>query len=165
MNQILADMFRHNLWANERLLETCAGLSQDRLDSTGSGAYGSIAATLTHLVGAEQRYLSYLSQQPIEHPVREADGFPGMETLQAEARRSGEGLIRVAEQAEPGQMAVRHRDGVTAEIPAEILLIQAINHATEHRTNITTIMAQQGLETPELDGWSYRQAFEATRSR
>jgi uncharacterized damage-inducible protein DinB len=47
------------------------------------------------------------------------------------------------------------RRGEPFEIRAEIILIQAINHATEHRTNITTILAQQGAPTPDIDGWSF----------
>jgi DinB family. len=35
------------------------------------------------------------------------------------------------------------------------MLIQAVNHGVEHRTNITTIMAQKGMQAPDLDGWEY----------
>jgi hypothetical protein len=34
-------------------------------------------------------------------------------------------------------------------------LIQVLDHGVEHRTNITTIMAQYGIKTPEIDGWEY----------
>jgi hypothetical protein len=32
---------------------------------------------------------------------------------------------------------------------------QAVNHGVEHRTNITTILFQQGIQPPDLDGWEY----------
>jgi len=36
-----------------------------------------------------------------------------------------------------------------------IILTQAINHSTEHRAHIMTIITQQGIEPPEVDGWAY----------
>jgi uncharacterized damage-inducible protein DinB len=33
--------------------------------------------------------------------------------------------------------------------------MQAINHATEHRTQISTIITQLGLEPPDMAGWQY----------
>jgi uncharacterized damage-inducible protein DinB len=36
-------------------------------------------------------------------------------------------------------------------------MLQAINHATEHRTHIATILTQQGVEPPVLDGWHYNE--------
>ena len=35
------------------------------------------------------------------------------------------------------------------------LLVQAINHATEHRTQISAIITQLGIEPPDLSGWVY----------
>ena len=33
--------------------------------------------------------------------------------------------------------------------------LQAINHATEHRAHVATILSQHGVAPPELDGWTY----------
>ena len=46
-------------------------------------------------------------------------------------------------------------DGVKYRFPASGLLIQAINHATDHRSHIATILTQQGIEPLNLDGWKY----------
>lgn len=155
MNEILGDLYRHNLWANEQLLEVCAGLDEAQLGAGNPGAFGTIAETLTHLVGAEQRYLSLLTGEPMAQPVSEREGFPGFDRLRQAARQTGQGLITIAEEAEPGRILRGERRGEPYAIPVEIVLIQAINHATEHRTNVTTILAQLGVEPPEIDGWSF----------
>lgn len=49
-------------------------------------------------------------------------------------------------------------------IDPRVVLVQAINHATEHRTQIFTILTQQGLEPPVLDGWTYGAANDFLRS-
>ena len=41
------------------------------------------------------------------------------------------------------------------QFPASIILIQAINHATEHRAHVMTIITQLGLEPPDVSGWEY----------
>jgi uncharacterized damage-inducible protein DinB len=35
------------------------------------------------------------------------------------------------------------------------LMVQAINHSTEHRTQISTIITQLGKEPPDMSGWSF----------
>ena len=57
----LTTLFRHNRWANVRILERCAGLTNEQLDATIAGAYGSIRDTLQHIVTAERLYFSRIS--------------------------------------------------------------------------------------------------------
>ncbi|HKB17416.1 MAG TPA: DinB family protein [Candidatus Dormibacteraeota bacterium] len=57
MGPLLIETFRYNRWANLHLLDVCARFSEEQLQLTTPGTYGTIAATLQHLLGAEQRYL------------------------------------------------------------------------------------------------------------
>ena len=54
---ILSDAFAHHAWATLRLIDACADLPPDRLDTAVPGTYGSIIDTLRHLVGADSWYL------------------------------------------------------------------------------------------------------------
>ena len=36
--------------------------------------------------------------------------------------------------------------------------MQVVNHGIEHRTNITTFLASQGVQVPEIDNWGYMAA-------
>jgi uncharacterized damage-inducible protein DinB len=49
------------------------------------------------------------------------------------------------------------REGGNDEISAPLILTQAINHATEHRTQIKVLLTTLGVEHPDLDGWDYGQ--------
>ena len=40
-------------------------------------------------------------------------------------------------------------------MPASLLLLQAVNHGTEHRSQVATILTQLGVVPPEMDGWTY----------
>lgn len=157
MNPPLVEFFRHNRWANLRLLDACTRLSAEQLDASTPGTYGSVRATLVHLCAGEESYVARLAEHWPEQPLRERDGFPGMAELRQRAQQSGDSLIAIAAQVQPTQLVRVVWQGETHLLPATLILIQAINHATEHRSQIATILSQHGVEPPESDGWSFEQ--------
>ena len=50
MNDVLLDAFRHNSWATKRLLAVCRTLSEDHLTAGAPSSFGSILATLNHMM-------------------------------------------------------------------------------------------------------------------
>ncbi len=150
----LTTLFRHNQWANLCLLERCAELTSEQLDTTISGVFGSIRDTLEHIVTAEQSYFSRISTgQPRRHP-EEAPPLTIAEMIES-VRTTGSGLIEWAPKVQAEDMVQINWDGVPREVPKAIIFTQAINHATEHRAQIMTILTQLGIEPPDLDSWSY----------
>ena len=59
MNEILIDAFRHKLWAMQTLIAACQDRSVDELTRPAPG-FGSILATLNHLVLADAGYVASL---------------------------------------------------------------------------------------------------------
>ncbi len=159
MNEILVEYFKHNLWANLRLLDACERLTDAQLDASVPGTYGTIRNTLVHLFGAEQRYVTRLSGEQPEEPVRESEGFHSREVLRRSAVRSGEALVALAGRAEPGQVLHVTYHGQPQTLPGFIPFLQAINHATEHRSHISTVLSQQGLEGLAVDAWDYTETL------
>jgi uncharacterized damage-inducible protein DinB len=155
MSALLADFFRHNAWANQHLLDACAGLTEQQLDATAPGTYGSIRDTLVHLIGAEKRYLAALNGVELERPLGGAIDLPGFAALREQSRRSGDDLIEVARRTPPSRNVRGVRGGEPFAIPAAVFLMQAIDHATEHRTHIRTILTTLGIEPPDLDAWTF----------
>lgn len=158
MSQILSHMFRHHLWANTELLDVCEGLEDIALDATAVGTYGNIRDTLVHLFAAEERYLKSIIDYAPGEPLAEGT-FPGFGVLRDRAVESGEALIDLAER-EIGDRIItgtHPRFGKYA-IPVSTFLAQAINHATEHRAHVCTVLTQAGIEAPVLDVWTYQAA-------
>jgi len=157
----LPDLFKHNLWANLLLLDACEQLSDAQLVATTKGVYGSVRETLMHLVSSEEGYawrFNFTGADPIS-PMEESDPFPGFDELRRRAERSGKELIAMAEQADLDQ--VLHLDGGTYDAEVIIVLIQAINHGVDHRSQIATLLSQQGIEPPCLDAWCYNDELRA----
>lgn len=153
----LVILFRHNLWANLQLIDACAALDADQLETSAVGAYGSIYGTLRHIVGAEQGYLILFTGQPPELRLRR-DESPELAVIREQARQTGERLIAYAVGVTPGDVAYGDDDedeNIVWPIPAGFLLNQVINHATEHRAQVMVMLTQLGIEPPDLGGWKF----------
>ncbi len=153
----LSDFFQYNLWANLRLLDACEQLSNAQLDATMIGTFGSVREILMHLFGSEEGYVRSFTGTTPTPPLKELTTFAGFDELRRRAERSGKELITIAEQRNLSE--IFYLDGGTYESPAIIVVIQAIDHGIDHRSQIATMLSQQGIEPPDLDAWAYNDAM------
>lgn len=154
LSDTLTALFRHNRWANLRILDLCAGLSSEQLDATLVGTFGSIRDTLQHIVTSEQ---SYFSRIRTGRPARRPRDAPPMTMAEMadSVRQTGAGLIEWAPKVQTDDTVRVDWEGTPRDVPKTIILTQVINHATEHRAQIMAILTQIGIQPPDLDGWSY----------
>ncbi len=142
MTTRLTDFFTYNLWANQRLLDSCAQLSDAQLDATMlRGTFGSVRETLMHLCAAEEGYARHFHLTgPAPTPMlKEFTTFAGFDELRLRVEWSGKELLAIAEQADLSQ--ILHLDGGTYDALVIIVLIQAINHGIDHRSQIATLLS------------------------
>lgn len=158
MASLGSKMFEHNLWANQRALEACADVPDAILDATVQGTAGSIRETLMHITGAEQRYVMRLSDRTPTYGER--DGWPGFPALLQAIQESGRLLVDLAEHADSSEILEGEYQGQHVRLPVAIVYVQAINHATEHRSQIATILTQQGVDALDVSGWAWRDALQ-----
>jgi uncharacterized damage-inducible protein DinB len=152
----LTMLYNHHLWANLSLFEFCAALNADQLEATRTGAYGSIADMLQHIVGAEQSYFARINTGQ-SAPRRPDDALPlTMAEMIDSLRTTGNGLIEWASKVQADDtVQIKWRDGSLRDVPKTIILTQAINHGHEHREQIKAILTELGVEPPDLQGWVY----------
>jgi uncharacterized damage-inducible protein DinB len=149
---ILVKLFEHNNWANLRIIQACSILSDEQLDAEPqSVTKGSIRLTLTHLVSSQHGYLSLLTL-PVEARQRISPTFA---EFQQAVTVSGEGLLVLArnEHNEFPKTQLQTTDGYFVE--PWVVMLQAINHATEHREQICSMLSALGVTPPNLDGWAF----------
>jgi uncharacterized damage-inducible protein DinB len=147
----LEKLFEHNNWANLQIVQACSVLTDEQLDAEPQSATkGSIRSTLVHLVASQRGYLALLTL-PVEGRPKTPLAF---EELQESVSRSGEGLvILVREKLDTLPDQLQTTDGYY--VAPWVVLLQVINHATEHREQIKSMLSFLGMTPPDIDGWDY----------
>ena len=155
---ILAKLFEHNNWANQKIIEVCAALTDEQLDTPPQSATeGSVRSTLLHLVSAQHGYLRLLTLPVEERRERVTVEFPDLEKS---LKDSGEQLLELARDVSKlPATRLQTRDDYWVE--PWVLMVQIINHATEHREQIKSMLTALGITPPSIDGWDYGEAVRA----
>ena len=151
---MLTTLFAHNAWSNLKLLHFCEGLSDEQLDATAIGCFGTIRDTLLHIVGSEVSYVERVNGKLPAKPLTRGQ-FPGFEMLKDAARWASDELLQLALSARNDSIVRQRTPKRFIEYTLASLVVQAVNHSTEHRTQVSAIITQLGMEPPDMSGWNY----------
>ena len=151
---ILEKLFEHNIWANTQILEACSALSDEQLDAEPQSATkGNIRSTLSHLVTSQKGYLRLLTL-PVKERLENPEPAPPFAELLKSASSSGDRLLEIARDQSSFPMGqLQTTDGFLVE--PWVVMVQIINHATEHREQIKSMLSALGVTPPNIDGWDY----------
>lgn len=153
----LLKLFEHNNWANLQIIQACAALSDEQLDAEPQSAtQGSIRSTLLHLVSAQRGYLSLLTLPVEARPTIPLD----FAELKESIIKSGEGLSALLrDESNFSKARLQTRDDYY--VKPWVVILQIINHATEHREQIKSMLSALGVTPPNIDGWDYGEVTKA----
>ncbi|MBE0410458.1 MAG: DinB family protein [Anaerolineales bacterium] len=154
----LVEFIRYNNWANAQILAACQVLTSEQLASSAPGSYGTIRATLQHIILAEAYYIGLLTGSRPQ-PLFKWDDQPNLAEVSTFANQVAGALLDTIKRIPPTHIVHEQEDGNTFDYQALAIFIQVVNHGIEHRTNITTILSSLGLPVPEVDGWGYLSAL------
>ena len=160
MTDGLLESFRHNAWATRELLAVCKGLTEEQLAASAPGTYGSILATLQHLIDADGAYRTRLSGDAPAWAgkLEEVSDLDELSSYAEEMAGFWETLVAAG--FDPDRIVRWHSPMRQADVEAHagVLTAQALNHGNEHRSQVCTVLTTIGVEPPELDGWGYAEA-------
>jgi len=151
-------MFRYNAWANRTLFEACRSLTREQLQTRIPGISGPVAELLMHIAGGQQTLILRTRGRQHENELQRSSDWPGMETLIDIVNSTSEELITIAAQLDPDEEVSLAYQGKAWRYPKRFFLVHAMEHGTEHRTEIKVALNRMGIETPDLDGWFYAEA-------
>jgi uncharacterized damage-inducible protein DinB len=152
-DEVLVKLFEHNNWANIQMIQACSALHDEQLDTEPhSATKGTIRQTLLHLVSSQRGYLALLTL-PVEERLKHIEPLK-FEELKQSAIASGEGLLALLkDETRFPTTRLQTTDGYHVE--PWVVLLQIINHATEHREQVNSMLSALGLAPLDQDGWSY----------
>jgi uncharacterized damage-inducible protein DinB len=155
---------RYSAWATSRALKAAEALSADELHRNLGNSYGSIHGTLAHIFQADSIWLDRLHGVPtggLSAYAPESDFAAFSKQWQALLGRWvswAEGLG-----AADWNRIVPHRNtrGEASSQPVWQIVLHAVNHATYHRGQITTMLRQLGREPIGTDLITYYRSLSA----
>lgn len=161
MTSLLGDAFAHHVWATERLIDACAGLTPDQLATPAPGTYGSIIATLRHLVSSDAWYLSFFREGIGQI---DEDAEIDLDELRSVTVRTGTAWMELlAGQLDPDADVPEVGDGWVFHAPVGVRLAQVTHHGTDHRSQVCTALTSLGVTPPGIDVWDFAEATGRSR--
>jgi uncharacterized damage-inducible protein DinB len=149
-------MARYNRWMNERLYAVCADLPDAERRRDRGAFFGSMHATLNHLLWGDRMWLGRFVGPPCGYPAFGADMFHAFEELARERAATDQAMLEWAGNVTPEWLASTLEyqsmvDGKTRRLAAAAAAVHLFNHATHHRGQLTTLIKQAGADPGVTD--------------
>ena len=159
---------RYNRWMNQRLYDACEALSDEERKRQRGAFFGSIHHTLTHLVLADKMWLHRFASQETrfaalptaalalpEGSDYTSDLHPDWQDLRQTRAALDEVIERWLAEMTPdfltSTMYYANTKGVQRAHPAWQAMTHFFNHQTHHRGQVTTLLAQAGVDVGVTD--------------
>ena len=155
-NPLVERSFKHMAWANQQMLEILKELPDEAINFSAWNPDWTVGKIAHHIVIAEGRLISRIIEQPapieFEPPTKSAE-ISQLISICAERDAQLLSLIDT-----PDEMRKFVRYGNEVEFLTSTILVQAVHHASEHRAQISDILAANNMDVlnlDEIDLWSF----------
>jgi uncharacterized damage-inducible protein DinB len=146
--------FAHNTWATIQVIDACAALGTQELQTTVPGTRGPIIDTLRHIVAGEASDLEIVTGVPASEQL---DQMP-LDELRAATEELGVAWTRFLSQPiDPDELVheIDDTDGYERTAPLAFRLAGTLNHGSDHRSQICTALTTLGVQPPKIDVMDY----------
>lgn len=145
---------RNNRWSNHRLHAACARLTEHEYFAARRSFFGSIHATLDHILLVDLAYLGRLTQRELVSPERETL-YRELDALRAAQVEADEALIGFCERLDGASLSscvsFKRADGVTYTESIASLLAHLFLHQIHHRGQVHDMLSSTSVPPPQLD--------------
>ena len=168
-NPFLRRQMQHDVWATEKLIAHVRTLTPAQLELTTAGTYGTIRATLQHIVSSDEGYLVRLTGKTLHDPPLRGNDPATLDDIAAHLGHVKAAIERLfaGPQLDAERLIadtpLRAKDAPRIEMQAWVPASQLIYHGVDHRSQIDTILSVHGIATIDLQVWPYAGEIGATR--
>jgi uncharacterized damage-inducible protein DinB len=148
----LLSLVRFHAWANDRILTTTAGLSDDELRRTAQLDHGSAFQTLRHLVDVDWSWREILLGNDLGGTFA-WDVFPleDLSAIHAFSLEEDARLRSYVESLDDAALTAPRTLGEGFARPPWLVAAHIVNHGTQHRSELARYLTECGHSPGELD--------------
>ncbi len=149
-------MARNNLWSNHRLHAACARLSAAEYYENRASFFGSIDATLNHILVVDQVYLARLTDEDFPSASsQDREIYRDLKSLSEAQRASDRELVRFCDELDVQSLAriVRftNSENLRNADPVALVLSHLFVHQIHHRGQVHNMLSATSVAPPQLD--------------
>ncbi|MGA2967245.1 MAG: DinB family protein [Terriglobales bacterium] len=150
----LNELFNYNYWARDRLLQSCATLTEEQFLRPLGSSFPSIRDTLAHMVAVEWLWLErWRGRSP--QSLLSSEEFPTVAAV-SERWRTVESEMRayqatLSEEALDCNLPYINFKGETWTYNLWRMMVHLLNHQSYHRGQVATLLRQLGLQPLQVD--------------
>jgi uncharacterized damage-inducible protein DinB len=152
--ELLRFMFQYNAWADRRLLDACASLTNEQFTRNLGSSFSSVRDTVTHLYGAEWVWNERF-QERSPSALLSGAGFPDLASIRAKLEEMDQYYIDYVSKLTQQDLdrVIRYKGFTGDEFSNPIWqsLHQLTNHASYHRGQVVTLLRQLGVKPVSTD--------------
>jgi len=146
-------LVRYHGWANRRIVETAAGLTEDGFRGAAPLDHGTAFDTLRHLLDADWSWREYLMGRDVGETSAWDNGIllddlPSITDFCAE---EDERLERYVGSLDAGALHEEVPIGPGERAPRWVILTHVVNHGTQHRSELAQFLTEHGHSPDQLD--------------
>jgi len=147
-------LYSYNSWANERTVATCRQLTTQEYERKIGGGWPSVRDTLVHIASATKAWHDRFHGNSPPRLLTGAD-VPGIDEAIERLLAADEALrgfvLATAAQDRGKILAYRNLKGETKKVPYWAVFRHAVNHASYHRGQISTMIRSMGKDPRPTD--------------
>lgn len=149
-------MARYNRWANRRLYDACATLSPEDYHAPRPSFFGSIHATLNHILVGDSIWFGRFNGRVPPHLTKlNMILHEDFASLRAAREAKDEEIVAFAASLDAarlgGSFTYTNMAGQQFTDPLFPPLMHFFNHQTHHRGQVHGLLSHAGVSPPELD--------------
>lgn len=155
MQTMIRTLFDYNLWAHERVWAGILTLDDERFARPFEYSLGSVRSQAVHVLSVDNRWLARVAGQAVPDRL-EPDAYPSAASLYADWVRMTAGQRQIVTGLSDEQLGgdfhyeMASRGGLKSNARWEILA-HVVNHGTDHRAQILSLLYQLDAPTVEQD--------------
>jgi uncharacterized damage-inducible protein DinB len=149
-------MQTYNRWMNDRLYDCCGKLSDDERKRDVGAFFRSMHGTLNHLLLADRIWLGRFTGKPIVVKSLDQELYSDFAQLRAERNATDAAISdwssSLAEADLAGELSYTSVVNPKPRVlPLWVAVTHFFNHQTHHRGQLTTLLAQRGIDPGVTD--------------
>lgn len=148
-------LFEYNYWANARILNAAARLTNEQFIAPGNLSFGGVRGTLVHAFGAEHLWRRRTQEGISPASLPPEAGYPDLAALRVrwdeEERLMRLYLESLTDQALQETFKYKTMLGLEYATVLWQALAHVVNHGTQHRAEVAVLLTDFGQSPGDVD--------------